>query len=194
MKIIAGLGNPGARYETTRHNAGFLALDRLIEQYGARGPAEKYQGEIYEGTIAGERAIFVKPQTFMNLSGRCVGPLFSFYKCAPEDLIVIYDEIDLPPLTMRIKQGGGSGGHNGIKSLDQSLGADHNEYLRVRIGIGHPRTLNLKMDPADYVLQQFSDEELSGLDALFDDLTKAVELLVGGKVNDAMTKFNQVKG
>ncbi len=191
MKLVVGLGNPGPKYETTRHNAGFLALDRLIDRWSARGPTQKYQAELYQAEVKGEKVGLLKPQTFMNLSGRSVGPAFGFYKCAPKDLIVIYDELDLKPLSFRLKQGGGAGGHNGIKSIDESLGAGQTDYLRVRIGIGHPRALNLPIQPVDYVLQQFSDEELRGLDPLLDQVADAVERLITGDVTNAMTQYNR---
>jgi PTH1 family peptidyl-tRNA hydrolase len=191
MKLVVGLGNPGMKYETTRHNVGFLALDRLVDSFKASGPTKKNKGDVYETTVRGEKVLLLKPETFMNNSGRCVAPFYQFYKCEPSDVIVIYDELDLKPLSFRIKTGGGAGGHNGIKSIDEHLGADHNGYHRIRIGIGHPRSLNLKMEPVDYVLGQFSDEELSGLDPLFDRVGKAVEMIIAGDVKHAMTEFNR---
>lgn len=191
MKIVVGLGNPGPKYETTRHNVGFLAADRLIERWKAQGPAQKNQGEVYTCTLGGEKVLIIKPQTYMNLSGRCVAPLFEFYKCEPSDLVVIYDELDLKPLSFRLKTGGGAGGHNGIKSLDDSLGSGKLSYHRVRIGIGHPRSLNLPLEPGDYVLQQLSDRELEGLDPLLDQVGDAVEMVLRGEVQKAMTQYNQ---
>lgn len=191
MKIVAGLGNPGPKYETTRHNVGFLAVDRLIDRWSATGPAIKNQGEAYQATVKGEKVLILKPQTYMNLSGQCVAPFMTFYQCAPEDLIVVYDELDLKPLSFRLKTGGGAGGHNGIKSLDECLGAGKQGYHRVRIGIGHPRALGLPIQPVDYVLQRFSDGELEGLDPLFDKVAEAVEQILVGDMRGAMTKFNR---
>lgn len=191
MKIVVGLGNPGPKYETTRHNVGWLALDRLIEKWNASGPTSKYNAELWNAQVGGEKVVLVKPQTFMNLSGRSVGPLFGFNKCEPTDLVVVYDEIDLKPLQLRLKTGGGAGGHNGIKSLDENLGAANNGYHRVRIGVGHPRVLNLPMSPADYVLGQFTDQELSDLDPLFDKVADVVEMIIKGDVLKAMTQFNR---
>src|SRR5947209_2000372 len=128
MKLVVGLGNPGPRYETTRHNVGFLALDRLVEAWSAQGPKIQNSSEVFTAKVGGEPVLLVKPQTFMNNSGKGVAPLATFYKCAPTDVIVIHDEVDLKPLQIRIKSGGGSGGHNGLKSMDQFLGS--NEYLR----------------------------------------------------------------
>lgn len=190
MKLIVGLGNPGVQYETTRHNAGFLAIDRLVDVFQARGPAKESQGEIYQATIAGEKCLLIKPQTFMNNSGKCVGPIFNFYKCEPSDLIVIHDEVDLPPLALRIKTGGGTGGHNGLRSLDAHLGAANNGYHRIRIGVGKPATANPK-STADWVLEPFDDPELNALDPVLDDAVKAAQLLVEGNAIKAMNDFNK---
>lgn len=191
MKIIAGLGNPGPKYETTRHNVGFLAVDRLIDRWQATGPQILYEGAIYQATVRGEKVLLIKPQTYMNNSGRCVAPLFKFYKCKSDDLIVIHDELDLKRFMIRIKTGGGAGGHNGIKSVDAHLGAGFTDYPRVRIGIGRPSPLDPKsISPVDYVLQPFSDEELLGLDSVLDDVTKAVLMMLQGDVKSAMNQFN----
>lgn len=194
MKLVVGLGNPGPKYETTRHNAGFLALDRLMDRWNAPTATTRNQGEVAQTKVGGEPVLLVKPQTYMNLSGRCVGPLFQFYKCKPEDLIVIYDELDLKPLTFRLKIGGGSGGHNGIKSIDSALGAANNGYLRLRIGIGKPAILptgRKEIPTEDYVLTPFSDSELERLDPLLDRVADAVELLIAGKTKEAMNQFNR---
>lgn len=197
MKIVAGLGNPGTRYETTRHNAGFLAVDQLVETWHATGPVESFQGDVYQASLGGEKVFLVKPRTFMNLSGECIGPLLRFYKCEPSDLIVIHDDLDLKPLTLRIKVGGGSGGHNGLKSIDTRLGAAGTHYSRVRIGIGHPRGWvdesnqgKQARDVVDYVLQMFTDEELRKLEALMGDVARATGLLVAGHATQAMNEFN----
>ena len=189
MKIIVGLGNPGQKYETTRHNAGFLAVDRLVDAWKATGPATQHDADLYQASVEGERVLLVKPQTFMNLSGRAVAPVFRFYKCEPSDLIVIHDDLDLKPLTLRIKTGGGTGGHNGLKSLDASLGADFTEYHRIRIGIGKPGP-EQRISSVDYVLRPFEDDELSGLDPLLDKVVLACERIVRGDVAGAMNEFN----
>jgi PTH1 family peptidyl-tRNA hydrolase len=191
MKMIVGLGNPGPKYETTRHNVGWLALDRLIDRWNASGPQGKNLGEVWTADVKGEKVLLVKPMTFMNASGKCVGPLFQFHKLEAGDLIVIHDELDLKPVSFRLKTGGGAGGHNGLKSIDQFVGADNNAYHRVRIGVGHPRTLNLRIQPADYVLQPFTDTELNGLDPLFDDVAAAIEQMIQGDVLGAMTRYNR---
>ena len=201
MKIIAGLGNPGPKYDTTRHNAGFLAVDRLIDAWRATGPADAYEGEIYQASVAGEKVMLVKPQTFMNNSGDCIAPLMKFYKCGPDDLIVIHDDLDLKPLAMRIKTGGGTGGHNGLKSIDACLGTGSTNYHRIRVGIGHPSKIvhpstqgKHARSVVDYVLQPFTDAELEELDRLLDELVKAAEMMIRGDVKRAMTEFNQERG
>jgi PTH1 family peptidyl-tRNA hydrolase len=195
MKMIVGLGNPGPKYETTRHNVGFLLIDRLIDRWNASGPMTKNQGEVYQTSFRGEKIQLIKPQTYMNRSGQCVGPLFSFYHCQPEDLIVIHDELALPALTFRLKTGGGAGGHNGIKSLDEHLGKEQVGYHRIRIGIGHPSQIPAlaRMSPADYVLQPFRNEELSSLDSLFDDAASAIEMILSGQIQAAMNQYHRSK-
>jgi PTH1 family peptidyl-tRNA hydrolase len=136
----------------------------------------------------------------MNLSGRTVGPIFSFYQCDPTDLIVIHDELDLDPMVMRLKTGGGAGGHNGLKSIDEALGKEKTGYYRVRLGIGHPArpvqgadcklTRNGRISPADYVLQCIDDEEIKNLDPLFDDMAAAIELILQGQIQTAMNKYH----
>lgn len=193
MKIVVGLGNPGPKYETTRHNAGFLALDRLADRFKAEGPLKKGEAEVFTAQVRGEKVLLVKPLTYMNLSGRAVAPLCQFYKVEPEDLIVIHDDLDLPPITMRIKTGGGSGGQKGIQSIDSSLGAGKTGYHRVRVGIGHPSKVGSRLAVVDYVLEQFSDQELKELDNLLEDVADAVELMIGGEVAKAMNRFNTSK-
>lgn len=187
MKLIVGLGNPGPRYETTRHNAGFLAIDRLIERWQATGPQEKNHAELFQTSFKGEKILLIKPQTFMNRSGLSVGPLFQFHKCAPQDLIVLHDEVDLPSNQLRIKQGGGTGGHNGLKSLDQHIGNEFTDYYRIRIGVGK----NVAMDTGDHVLQPFTDEELQGLDPLLDKIAEATELLIENRFKEAQNLYNR---
>ncbi len=195
MKIVVGLGNPGPKYETTRHNVGFLAVDRLVEKWNATGPSNKNNAEIFQADVAGEKVYLVKPQTYMNRSGQSVAPLFQFYQCTPGDLIVIHDDLDLNSMALRLKTGGGAGGHNGLKSIDESLGKERNGYHRARIGIGHPtRTVPpLPISPADYVLMQFSDAELEKLNPVLDEVAGAVEEIVKGRMQAAMTLVNRSK-
>ncbi len=199
MKILVGLGNPGVKYETTRHNVGFLAVDRLVDRWRASGPIKRWQGEVFQAVVQGEQVLIVKPRTFMNLSGQCIGPLFGFYQCKPEDLIVIHDDLALPPFELRLKTGGGTGGHNGLKSIDENLGKDQCGYYRVRIGIGHPSQLPSQAEaiarssPADYVLQQFRDEELKVLGPLLDSVGDSIELILQGRIQLAMNQYHRAK-
>lgn len=189
MKIIAGLGNPGPKYETTRHNAGFLAIDRMIEAWRAAGSQQVNGGEVRQANVGGERVLLVKPQTYMNNSGACIGPLMRFYKCSPDDLVVIHDDVDLPALALRLKTGGGTGGHNGLKSIDQHLGAGATSYHRIRIGVGRPPK-GSPIQTADYVLQPFTDDELKRLDPLLDKITDAAERILRGDIKGAMNEYN----
>lgn len=188
MKVVVGLGNPGEKYRGTRHNVGFLAVDRLIDQWKAAGPNKKFNGSLYQSTVSDESVVLVKPETFMNRSGSCVAPLLGFYKLMPEDLIVIHDDLDLQFETLRIKKGGGTGGHNGLKSIDHHLGVENRDYHKIRIGIGRPE--NDRINSVDWVLQRFSADEMDNLNSIFDRVTASVELLINGKASEAMNLFN----
>lgn len=163
--LVVGLGNPGPEYVRTRHNVGFMALAHLA------GADATWKNEKNARTatvnIDGHRVIFAMPQTYMNLSGNAVLPLMTFYKIPLENLIVIHDDLDLPVGGVREKVGGGSAGHNGIKSIDAAVG---NNYRRIRIGIGHPRDLKLQISPADWVLGRFTDEQLSEINHAIDGI------------------------
>jgi len=194
MKLVVGLGNPGPKYELTRHNVGFLAVDRLIDRWKAEGPQNRSQAEVYSARVAGEQVLLVKPQTFMNLSGRAVAPIATFYKVEPADIIVIHDEVDLAPLSFRLKAGGGAGTHNGLRSLDECLGAGKTGYIRVRIGIGQPLLPSGRRVSAEkHVLEAFTDDELQGLDPVLDGVADAVELTLRGELARAMNRFNVSK-
>lgn len=151
MRLIVGLGNPGAEYAATRHNIGFLAVDKIAP--GGTIFSSKFHGSFANVTISGETLLLLKPATYMNRSGQSVQAAMAFYKLAPEQVIVVYDEIDLPLGKLRIKQGGGANGHNGIKDIDQKIGPN---YWRIRLGVGRPEA---GRDTADYVLGRFSKEE-----------------------------------
>ncbi len=153
--LIVGLGNPGENYKITRHNIGFITVDFFAGE-NANWKNEK-DALTTRCEIDGHKVIFVKPQTFMNDSGRAVGALMNFYKLPLENLIVVHDDMDLDIGKIKSKIGGSSAGHNGIKSIDNAVGAD---YKRIRIGIGHPRNLGLNINPADWVLGKFTDEQL----------------------------------
>ncbi len=183
MKIIAGLGNPGAKYEKNRHNIGFMAVD-AIHRKGSFTPwSKKFRAEIAEGEIAGEKVLLIKPQTFMNLSGEAVGEAMRFYKLTAGDIIAIHDELDLPAGKVRIKTGGGHGGHNGLRSLDAHCGK---EYKRLRLGIDHPGS---KEQVHNHVLGDFAKADQSWLDDLLDDIGANAALLLEGDGSKFMNKL-----
>lgn len=191
MKLVVGLGNPGPKYELTRHNVGFLAIDRMVERLKAQGPNQKFEAEVFTAKVDGEPVVLAKPQTFMNLSGRSVAAIAGFYKVAPGDIVVLHDELDLPPLALRLKTGGGPGGHNGLKSIDQCLGAGKQGYHRIRIGIGQPLLPTGRKVPAEqWVLDPFTDEELRQLDPLLNDICEATTLVLRGEMTRAMNRYN----
>jgi len=163
--LVVGLGNPGPEYVRTRHNVGFCALGVIAGTDVAW--KKEHSALTATKTVDGHRVIFVMPQTYMNLSGDAVGAIMRYYKIPLENLVVIHDDMDLPIGKKREKTGGGSAGHNGIKSIDAAVG---NEYRRIRIGIGHPRTLGLPISPADWVLGKFTDAELDLLRPVIHDI------------------------
>lgn len=158
MKLFVGLGNPGAKYAMTRHNIGFMALDEIAANHGFAPWRKKFQGQVSEGNLGGEKVILLKPETFMNLSGQSVGEALRFYKLAVGDVTVFHDELDLAHGKCRVKQGGGHAGHNGLRSIHQHLSSD---YQRVRLGIGHPGRKELV---SGYVLHNFPKADLNWLD------------------------------
>ncbi|MDE2230144.1 MAG: aminoacyl-tRNA hydrolase [Alphaproteobacteria bacterium] len=182
MRLIVGLGNPGARYERTRHNVGFVAADAIHRRHGFAPWRAKFQGLLAEGALGGARVYLLKPQTFMNASGESVAEAARFYKVAPAEIVVIHDEIDLEPGKLRVKQGGGAAGHNGLRSIDAMLGED---YWRVRIGIGHPGIKEL-VEP--YVLQNFSADDQEWLPNLIDAIADAVPALISDSAAAFTTK------
>ncbi|WP_457562498.1 aminoacyl-tRNA hydrolase [Caminibacter pacificus] len=165
MKLIVGLGNPGSKYEKNRHNIGFLAVDYLIKEFNASKLSSKFKGELYKS----DEYLFLKPATYMNLSGESVRLVKDFYKIENDDIIVIHDDIDLKLGALRFKKGGGSGGHNGLKSIDANIG---NDYWRVRIGVGRPERKEMVVS---YVLSDFEDEELECLEKLFPLIKEAIK-------------------
>lgn len=185
MRLLVGLGNPGSRYAYNRHNIGFMALDDIVERHGLSAWRKRFQGEVSEGTIAGQKVLALKPMTFMNESGRAVGEAARFLKLQPEEIVVLYDEIDLAPGRIRVKRGGGAGGHNGIRSIDQHVA---NDYWRVRLGIGHP---GLKHLVHGHVLGNFTEEEEAWLDPLLEAVAKEAALMVKGEMNAFMSKVSQ---
>ncbi len=186
MRLIVGLGNPGARYARNRHNVGFMAVEAIARRHGFPVFRGRFKGELSEGTIAGERRLLLRPQTFMNASGESVLAAMSFYKIAPGDIVVIHDELDLRPGKVRVKRGGGSAGHNGLRSIDAMIGAD---YWRVRIGIGHP---GIKELVHPYVLQNFPPEEMRFTEKLVDAVAETMPLLLGSAPDAFMSEVAQL--
>ncbi len=186
--LLVGLGNPGATYERTRHNAGFLAIDALAARVGVRIDRARFKGLTGEGTLGGVRVLFLKPQTFMNLSGEAVREAAAFYHIEPSNIIVIYDDVTLDVGRLRVRGKGSDGGHNGMKSIIYQLNSD--AFARVRIGVGkkpHP-----EYDLADWVLSAFSEAELLDLTKTFDSVLRGVELLLAGDLAGAMQACNGV--
>ncbi len=186
MKIIVGLGNPGRKYERTRHNAGFLSLDELARELAISITQEKHHALIGRSRIGSEDAVLAKPLTYMNESGRAVAALLRETYAAPADLIVLHDELDLPLGSVRVKTGGGHGGHNGLRSVIEHIGSA--EFIRVRIGIGRPAP---GMDPADYVLSPFLAEERQLASLAAARAAEAVFAIVTEGPERAMNLFNQ---
>jgi PTH1 family peptidyl-tRNA hydrolase len=174
MKLLIGLGNPGAEYARNRHNIGFMALDAIAEAYGFGPWRNKFQGQIAEGRLDGEKCLLLKPSTFMNESGRAANEAVRFYKIDLDDVIILHDEIDLAAAKVRVKTGGGVAGHNGLKSLTRHIG---NDYVRVRIGIGHPGE---KSKVHGHVLKDFSKSELVWAEPLIDAIVASAPLLAKG--------------
>lgn len=182
MRLLAGLGNPGAGYAHNRHNIGFMAIDAIAARHRFSPWRTRFQALTAEGVIDGEKVIALKPQTYMNLSGQSVGEAARFFKIAPEDVLVLYDEIELAPGKLKVKLGGGSAGHNGIKSIDAHLG---NNFWRVRLGVGRPAT---KEQVHGHVLSDFAKADQTWLETLFAALSDALPLLIAGNESKFMTK------
>lgn len=174
MKLIVGLGNPGAKYRDNRHNIGFMAVDRIAGDHGLGPWKSRFQGQTTEGRLGDNRVLLLKPQTFMNLSGQSVGEAMRYLKLTPEDVMVLHDELDLAPGKCRLKQGGGHAGHNGLRSIHQHIGP---EYHRVRLGIGHP---GHKDRVAQYVLSDFAKAEHDWLDDLLRGISEGAAALAAG--------------
>ena len=173
MKLLVGLGNPGPKYEMTRHNVGFLVLDEVARELGTAVERKKFSAVIGEAELGGERILLMKPLTFMNLSGEAVGAACRFHKIAPQDVIAIHDELDLPWGTVRIKAGGGHGGHNGLRSLVAHLPSP--DFLRVRVGIGRPEG---GRDVISWVLGGYDEAERASLPATVELASKAARCLL----------------
>ncbi len=184
--IIVGLGNPGKEYENTRHNAGYLTIEKLCDKYNFKADRLKYKSLCGDAVISGKRCLVMKPSTYMNNSGQAVVEAMNFYKIPAENIIVIFDDISIDPSQLRIRRKGSDGGHNGIKNIIYLTGKD--TFPRIKIGVGkkpHP-----KYDLADWVLSTFKKDEQPLMDEAFDKAVKAIEMIVNGDIDKAMNNFN----
>lgn len=184
-KIIVGLGNPGARYEGTRHNIGFAVLDRVAQKLGIAIAREKWNALIGEGRYSGDKVILVKPQTFMNLSGKAVKQVMDFYHVEAQDVLVLVDDIDIHLGTVRIREKGSAGTHNGLRSIVKEIGSD--EFLRIKVATGHRPA---SWDLADFVLARFADEEQTTMEEETEAAAEAVLAILDGDVSKAMNTWN----
>ena len=184
MLLLVGLGNPGPGHADDRHNIGYMAADAIVRRHGFGPYRAKFKGVTADGTIADEKIAVLKPETYMNLSGESVAAAAHFYKLPPEQVIVIHDEIDLAFTKVRVKQNGGSGGHNGLRSIDGHLGPD---YWRVRLGVGHPGIPELVIH---HVLRPFAKDEMPLVEKLVEAVADAIPLLVRGEANRFMSKVD----
>ena len=185
--IVVGLGNIGKQYELTRHNAGFLAIDRIAEKYGARIDRVKFHATVGECTIAGQRVLLMKPTTLMNNSGIAVGEAAAFYKIPPERVLVLHDEISFDPGMIRIRRKGSAGGHNGLKSIIARLPGE--DFPRIKIGVG--KKPSPEYDLANWVLGKMPESDMKLMSARFDDIATATEMIVKGDIDGAMAKFSK---
>jgi PTH1 family peptidyl-tRNA hydrolase len=186
MKLVIGLGNPGPQYEHTRHNVGFRVVDKLAKKLGWRWNEQRSRAMLASGMLGNEKVVLAKPLTYMNLSGQSVGELVRWYKISPEDILVVYDELDLPLGTIRLRPKGSAGGHNGIESIIAHLHTS--EFPRLRVGIGRPT--NNRIDGASYVLGVPPTDERILLDTAEDRAVEAVELVITQGINTAMNQIN----
>ncbi len=185
--IIVGLGNIGKQYEMTRHNAGFLAIDRIAEKYGARIDRVKFHATVGECNIGGARVLLMKPSTLMNNSGVAVGEAAAFYKIPPERVLILHDEISFEPGKLRIRRKGSAGGHNGLKSIIAHLPGE--DFPRIKIGVG--KKPNPEYDLADWVLGKMPEGDMKAMRDRFDDIADAAELIVKGDIDTAMGKYSK---
>lgn len=185
MHLVLGLGNPGRRYDRTRHNAGFLVVDRLGGRWGGTVDRKQFGALVARADIDGSAVVLAKPQTFMNCSGQPTASLRGYYKVAPDDLVVVHDDVDIPFGQVRVKRGGGSGGHNGLRDIRRHLGDA--DFLRVRVGVSRPPAGS---DTAAYVLGEWTSVEADALDSVVDRAADAVQSVVKSGVIHAMNQFN----
>jgi peptidyl-tRNA hydrolase, PTH1 family len=183
MYLLVGLGNPGSRYARNRHNLGFMVLDEILRRYRFGTARARFRGTVFEGRIAGQRVLALKPKTYMNESGRSVGSALRFYKLKPRQVIVLHDELDLAPGKVKVKLGGGHAGHNGLRSIDAHIGRD---YLRLRIGVGRPAS---GRHGERYLLSDFAKDDAVWLDKTIAAIGEALPLLIEGDASKFMTRF-----
>ncbi len=183
--LIAGLGNPGREYKRNRHNVGFMVLDRLSALIGEPFRRRRMESLVTEGSLEGRPVMLAKPQTYVNRAGRAIGPLVRYHRLPLSHLLVVVDDLDLPQGILRLRAGGGSGGHNGLKSIEDDL--DSQDFPRLRIGIGRPPG---RKEPADYVLEDFHEDELEFMEASFDRAIGCIRLFVSAGIDAAMTECN----
>jgi len=188
MLIIAGLGNPGPEYSGHRHNVGFMAVDAIHRRYGFGPWRRRFHGEVAEATLAGDKVLLLKPLTYMNESGRAVGEAMRFYKLGPGDVLVIHDEVDLPPGKLRMKAGGGAAGHNGLRSIGAAIG---DGYRRLRIGVGHP---GVKEMVPHHVLRDFAKADRVWLEPMIEAIAENAPLLAEGKDNTFANRIHEALG
>lgn len=184
--LIAGLGNPGMQYENTRHNAGFMAMDKTAQETQVQLTRYKFKGYVGDAVIAGRRCLLLKPQTFMNKSGEAIAAAMQFYKLDMEHLIVIYDDISLAPGKLRIRRKGSAGGHNGIKSIIEQTGSE--DFTRIKLGVGAKP--DKRMDLADWVLSKFKPDELKQMEISAANAYECLKLMVNDKTDEAMNRYN----
>jgi len=193
IRLIVGLGNPGAEYARTRHNAGFWLLDRIADDLHVTCALDKtFFAHVGKLRLDGANLLLAKPMTYMNRSGQAVGALARFYKLAPESVLVLHDELDLLPGQVKLKQGGGHAGHNGLKDIQAALGGDG--FWRLRLGIGHPRTLGLAQTVVDFVLHPPRRDEQDALDAAQDRCRAVVPLFLAGQFDQAVAQLHGGNG
>lgn len=185
--IVAGLGNPGAEYAKTRHNAGFMAIDFAAAKFGAKIDRLKFKALTAEANIAGARVLLMKPQTFMNSSGEAIAEAAAFYKIPAENIIVLHDEISFEAGKIRIRRKGSAGGHNGLKSIIAHLSSE--DFPRVKIGVGQKPTPDY--DLVAWVLGKFPKEDIEKLEGQFNNIASSVELIISGKIDEAMNKYSK---
>lgn len=188
IDLVVGLGNPGPDYEHTRHNTGFWFVDALAQSLGATfKPVTRFHGQVAEATLNTHRGRLFKPATYMNRSGQAVAALCKYYKIAPENILVVHDDIDLPPGAVRLKQGGGDGGHNGLRDIIAALEGERN-FLRLRIGVGHPGSAD---EVIDYVLHKPSRDDEEIILSMIHDVIKFIPAIVTGEIEKVMNQLHR---